>query len=189
MLQTLRVKNLAIVENIRVDFADGLNVITGETGAGKSVVVGALGLILGERADKSLIRSGEERCGVEAFFQLADSGEVDTLLEDLGLDPCEDGVLVIRRLVAATGSGKILINDAPATVQALKRLGTLLVDMHGPHDHQSLLSPAFQLDLLDAYGHLWPARAAYEKLYAAMRELEERRGALDGDDTDTAAQI
>ena len=189
MLQTLRVKNLAIVENIRVDFADGLNVITGETGAGKSVFVGALNLILGERADKSLIRSGEDRCGVEATFQLADSDEVDALLEELGLEPCEDGALLIRRIIAASGSGKILVNDAPATAQALKRLGNLLVDMHGPHDHQSLLSPAFQLDLLDAYGHLWPARAAYEKLYAAMRELETRRAELDGDDTDTAAQI
>jgi DNA repair protein RecN (Recombination protein N) len=189
MLQTLRVKNLAIVENIRVDFADGLNVITGETGAGKSVFVGALNLILGERADKSLIRSGEDRCGVEATFQLADSDEVDALLEALGLEPCEDGALLIRRIIAASGSGKILINDAPATAQALKRLGNLLVDMHGPHDHQSLLSPAFQLDLLDAYGHLWPTRATYETLYAAMRELEARRAELDSDDTDTAAQI
>jgi len=189
MLQTLRVKNLAIVENIRVDFADGLNVITGETGAGKSVFVGALSLILGERADKSLIRSGEDKCGVEASFQLADSSDIDTLLEDLGLEPCEDGVLVIRRIIAAGGSGKILVNDAPATVQALKQLGNLLVDMHGPHDHQSLLSPAFQLDLLDAYGHLWPARAKYEELYGAMRELEERRAELDCDDQDTEAQI
>ena len=189
MLQTLRVKNLAIVENIRVDFADGLNVITGETGAGKSVFVGALNLILGERADKSLIRSGEDRCGVEASFQLADSGAIDTLLEDLGMEPCEDGVLVIRRIIAATGSGKIMVNDTPATAQALKQLGNLLVDMHGPHDHQSLLSPAFQLDLLDAYGHLWPTRATYEDLYTAMRELEERRAELDCDDEDTAAQI
>ena len=189
MLQTLRVKNLAIVENIRVDFADGLNVITGETGAGKSVFVGALNLILGERADKSLIRSGEERCGVEATFQLADSDEVDALLEALGLEPCEDGALLIRRIIAASGSGKIMVNDTPATAQALKRLGNLLVDMHGPHDHQSLLSPAFQLDLLDAYGHLWPTRATYETLYAAMRELEARRAELDSDDTDTAAQI
>ncbi len=189
MLQTLRVKNLAIVENIRVDFADGLNVITGETGAGKSVFVGALNLVLGERADKSLIRSGEDRCGVEASFLLADSGEVDALLEDLGLETCEDGVLVIRRIVSATGAGKILVNDAPATVQALKQLGDLLVDMHGPHDHQSLLSPAFQLDLLDAYGHLWPTRAPYEDLYAAMRELEDRRADLDGDDEATEAQI
>jgi DNA repair protein RecN (Recombination protein N) len=189
MLQTLRVKNLAIVENIRVDFADGLNVITGETGAGKSVFVGALNLLLGERADKSLIRSGEDRCGVEASFQLADSGDIDTLLEDLGLEPCEEGLLVIRRIIAASGSGKIMVNDASTTAQALKQIGNLLVDMHGPHDHQSLLSPAFQLDLLDAYGHLWPKRAKYEDLYGAMRELEERRAELDCDDQDTEAQI
>ncbi|NQU41486.1 MAG: DNA repair protein RecN [Lentisphaerae bacterium] len=189
MLQTLRVKNLAIVENIRVDFSDGLNVITGETGAGKSVFVGALGLVLGERADKSLIRSGEEQCGVEATFLLADSDAVDVLLEEIGLEPCEDGALIIRRIVAASGAGKILINDAPATVQALKRLGDILVDMHGPHDHQSLLSPAFQLDLLDSYGHLWPSRATYEDLYTAVCALEAQRAELDGDDQDTAGQI
>lgn len=189
MLQTLRVKNLAIVENIRVDFTDGLNAITGETGAGKSVFVGALNLILGERADKSLIRSGEDRCGVEASFQLADSSDVDALLADLGMDPCEDGILVIRRIVAAGGAGKILVNDAPSTVQALKQLGNLLVDMHGPHDHQSLLNPAFQLDLLDAYGHLWPQRSKYEEVYTAVCDLESRRAALDGDNGDTEAQI
>ncbi|MBN1556560.1 MAG: DNA repair protein RecN [Lentisphaerae bacterium] len=182
-------KNLAIVENIRVDFGKGLNVITGETGAGKSIVVGALGLVLGERADRGLIRSGETQCGVEAVFQLADSADVDAVLEDLGIEPCEDGVLVLRRIVAASGSGKVLVNDAPATVQALRRIGDLLVDMHGPHDHQSLLNPDFQRDLLDSFGHLWKLRAAYEDAHGAVRELEQRRAALEGDDGDTAEQI
>jgi DNA repair protein RecN (Recombination protein N) len=189
MLHTLRVKNLAIVETIRAEFGPGLNVVTGETGAGKSIIVGALGLVLGERADRSMIRAGEDRCGVEAVFGLADPSAVDTALEDMGLPLCEDGQLVLRRIVLASGTGKVLVNDAPATVQALKRIGTLLVDMHGPHDHQSLLSPEFQRDLLDSFGHLWKDRAAYDAAWQRVRALEARRRALEGDGEDTAERL
>lgn len=189
MLQTLRVKNLAIVENVRADFDSGLNVITGETGAGKSILVGALGLVLGERADKSMIRAGEDRCGVEATFALQDSSDVDALLEDLGVNPCEDGRLITRRIIAAAGAGKTLINDTPVTLQALKQLGNLLVDMHGPHDHQSLLNEAFQMDLLDSFGHLWGARDEYEATYREMMKLHEQRQVLDSDDQQVAEQI
>ena len=189
MLQTLRVKNLAIVENVRVDFGEGLNVITGETGAGKSIILGALGLVLGERADKSMIRAGETQCGVEATFHLPDSAEVDVRLEALGLDPCEDGLLVVRRIVQTEGAGKVVINDAAATVQALKQLGDVLVDMHGPHDHQSLLNTDFQLDLLDAFGHLWDQRHDYETIHAAMRELASQRAELESDDQAVEQQL
>jgi len=189
MLETLRVRNLAIVENVRVDFEPGLNVVTGETGAGKSIIIGALGLLLGERAGKTLIRAGEDKCGVEAVFSLADPSGVDAVLDELGMDACEDGQLVIRRIISATGSNSVLVNDAPATVQALKRIGNLLVDMHGAHDHQSLLSQDFQLDLLDSFGHLWAARDAYEKLYGEMTALEAQRRELDDDDQDVAQQI
>ena len=189
MLQQLRVKNLAIVENAHVEFAPGLNVITGETGAGKSILVGALGLVLGERADKTLIRAGENQCGVEATFQLADPAEVDAVLDELGLVPCEDGRLIVRRLVTAAGAGKNFVNDCATTVQVLKRIGDLLVDMHGPHDHQSLLHTDFQLDLLDAFGHLWKQRAAYEDLYDDRLALEAQRRELDGDDRAVSQQI
>ncbi|MCK5849381.1 MAG: DNA repair protein RecN [Kiritimatiellae bacterium] len=189
MLETLRIKNLAIVENIRVDFGRGLNVITGETGAGKSVIVGALGLVLGERADRSLIRAGEDQCGVEAIFNLSDPSAIDAELEELGIDACEEGKLIIRRIVFSSGSGKNLVNDCPTTVQAFKRLGDFLVDMHGPHDHQSLLNREFQLDSLDAFGHLNTPRAVYEELYIEMLGLENEKHALDGDDSDVAQQI
>jgi DNA repair protein RecN (Recombination protein N) len=189
MLVTLRVKNFAIVENVKVDLASGLNVITGETGAGKSILAGALGLVLGERADKTMIRAGETKCGVEAVFQLADSAGVDEILEDLGLEPCENGNLVIRRIVASEGSGKNLVNDSPVTVQTLKRLGDMLVDMHGPHDHQSLLHQENQIDLLDSYGHLWGLRDAYENSYNRMQELSERIAELDCDEQQVAEQI
>ncbi|MBA4387191.1 MAG: DNA repair protein RecN [Verrucomicrobia bacterium] len=189
MLQSLRVKNLAVVENAVVEFNRGLNVITGETGAGKSVLVGALNLILGERADRDMIRSGEEQCGVEAVFQLADSTGVDAILDELGLDPCEDGRLIVRRLVSASGSGKNFINDSPATILVLKRVAELLVDMHGPYDHQSLLHQDYQLDILDAFGRLWKSRSTYEDAFRKMADLEAQRKALDGDDGQSARQI
>jgi DNA repair protein RecN (Recombination protein N) len=189
MLTTLRVKNLAIVDNIRVDFGGGLNVITGETGAGKSILADALGLVLGDRADRSMIRAGETQCGVEACFELADPGEINSLLEDTGLEPCDGSTLIVRRIISASGSGKNLVNDCPTTVQTLKRIGTLLVDMHGPHDHQSLLNPDFQLDILDAYGHLAKARATYSKAYRHILDIEQQRSELDGDDQAVAQQI
>ncbi|OQW96758.1 MAG: DNA repair protein RecN [Verrucomicrobia bacterium A1] len=189
MLATLRVKNLALVENIRVEFQPGLNVITGETGAGKSILMGALSLLTGERADHGLVRSGAEACGAEAFFQLSDSSAVDAVLEKYSLNPCEDGQLIIRRIIRASGSTQNLINDSPVTLQVLKEVGELLVDLHGPHDHQSLLNPEFQVDLLDAFGHLWDARAAYEEDYRRMRAIEERRAALEGAGEDVAGQM
>ena len=149
MLKSLRVRNLALAENVAVDFEPGLNVITGETGAGKSILVGALALLVGERADKDLIRAGADACSVEAVFDLADPRAVNRELEALGLPPCEEGRLVIRRVVRGNG-GQNLLNDSPVTLAALKRVGEWLVDMHGPHDHQSLFQPAEQLDLLDA---------------------------------------
>ncbi|MEA1928746.1 MAG: DNA repair protein RecN [Candidatus Auribacterota bacterium] len=189
MIESLRVKNLAIVEDATLEFGPGLNVITGETGAGKSILIGALGLLLGERADKTMIRTGEKAGNVEAVFQLADSSGINSLLEEMGLDSLSGGSLIIRRTIPVTGSGRVFINDSPATVQALKKIGNLLVDLHGPHDHQSLLDPDFQLDLLDSFGHLKKERSEYAKTYRKMKELETGRRALDGDDQAVARQI
>lgn len=189
MLQTLRIKNLALVENITIDFEPGLNVITGETGAGKSVLIGALGLLLGGRADKTMIRTGEEQCGSEALFHLDHPEKIDAILQESGLDPCASGDLVIRRIISSNGTSKNYINGSPATLHTLKSIGDLLVDIHGPHDHQSLLSTDFQLDVLDAFGQLTDQRAAYIKAYTSYRDLQAQRHALDGDDQSVARQI
>src|SRR5690606_10388171 len=130
MLCELMVRDLALVEKISLRFTPGLNVITGETGAGKSVLMGALNLILGTRADKKVLRSGAEEGSVRGVFQLAAPEKVNRLLEDAGLDPCEDGLLILRRVVKTSGSGQQFINDAPVTLALLKQLGDLLVDMH-----------------------------------------------------------
>ena len=189
MLATIRIKNLALVDNIRVEFEPGLNVITGETGAGKSILLGALSLLVGERADKRLIRSGADACGAEALFQLQDASAVNGILEEHGFDPCEDGQLIIRRILKLNGANQIIINDSPATLQVLKKIGNHLVDLHGPHDHQSLLSPEFQLDLLDAFGHTKNERTAYEAIFRELEGLQERLNDLTGDDQDVTAQI
>lgn len=138
MLNFLKVRNLAIVENAEVVFNPGLNIITGETGSGKSVFIGALNLILGERADHGAVRSGEKELAVEASFTLSSRGAIDALLEDAGLPPCEESQLLVRRVVSASGSGKCWINDSPSTVATLRRLGEHLVDMHGP-DRKSVV--------------------------------------------------
>ena len=155
MLTRLTVRNLAIVEAADVAFGEGLNIITGETGAGKSVLMGALELVLGARADASTVRDGAKEARVEAEFALSDAqvcADVARILDDAGLPPCEDGALIVRRTVSATGGGRVHVNDAASTVQTLRALGRLLVDVHGPNDHQSLLEESFQRRLLDAYG-------------------------------------
>jgi DNA repair protein RecN (Recombination protein N) len=179
MLTLLRVKNLALVEDISVSFAPGLNIITGETGAGKSILIGALNLLLGERADKSLVRAGADACAVQAVFELADPEALNSVLDELGLDPCESGALIIRRTVKANGGHQALLNDNPVTLQALKRIGEKLVDMHGPYDHQSLLKTDTQRDILDAFGHVFKTREAYENAYTRMRDIERRRDELE----------
>ena len=189
MLDSLRIRNLAIAEDIRVGFAPGLNVITGETGAGKSILAAALGLVLGARADRTAIRAGADECLVEACFTLTDTAEIDAVLTELGLEPCEDGQIIVRRVINAAGNGRNLLNDAPVTLQALRRVGDRLVDQHGPHDHQSLLDEAYQLEILDAFGGHPQLQDAYATVYAELAGLEAERRKLDGDDAGVADRI
>lgn len=189
MLLSLRVKNLALVEQARLEWEPGLSVITGETGAGKSILIGALKLLLGERADRKWIRTGTDACGAEAVFDVSALKDFPALLEELGLPPAEDGQLIVRRIVKDSGAGQNLVNDTPVTLQALKRLGERLIDMHGPYDHQSLLNPRFQLDVLDAYGALEKERTACGEKYRALQGLEAQRAALQGGDEEVSARI
>ncbi len=180
MLTLLKIRNLALVDELAWELGTGLISVTGETGAGKSVIVGALKLVLGERAEKSLIRTGEETCSVEAVFELRDPSEINAILEDGGLAPCDDTQLIIRRVIGQTANRQF-INDSPVTLTLLKRLGEHLVDLHGPHDHQSLLSIERQLAMLDAYAGADSAVSNYRESYRFWRmksaELEEIRHA------------
>ncbi|MCF7818140.1 MAG: DNA repair protein RecN [Kiritimatiellales bacterium] len=180
MLRNLKIKNLALVDDVQVGFRSGLNVITGETGAGKSLLIGALRLLLGERADKSMIRTGETSCSVYAEFGLEDTSAIDAILADIGLESCDGGLLIIRRVITES-SNKTTVNDEPVTLQVLKRLGTVLVDMHGPYDHQSLLDTATQLEILDAFGLVEAAKAAYLSEYAKLRAIQKQIDAINAD--------
>lgn len=173
MLSFLKIRNLALVERLDWEVGAGLVGVTGETGAGKSVIVGALKLVLGERADKGLIRSGEIRCEVEAVFELPDPEGVNRVLDDAGFDRCEDGQLLIKRVVATAGNRQF-VNNSPATLALLKNLGGLLVDLHGPHDHQSLLSPERQLVMLDAFANAGKEVADYSACWGDWREKQMR---------------
>jgi DNA repair protein RecN (Recombination protein N) len=180
MLTLLKIRNLALVDELVWELGPGLIGVTGETGAGKSVIVGALKLVLGERAEKSLIRTGEDACSVEAVFELKDPAEINAILEDGGLPPCDETQLIVRRIIAPTNTRQF-VNDSPVTLALLKRLGEHLVDLHGPHEHQSLLSVERQLAMLDAYAGAETAHASYRDHHRAWRnktvELEEVRHA------------
>ncbi|MEM7601574.1 MAG: DNA repair protein RecN [Verrucomicrobiota bacterium] len=176
MLSVLKIKNLALVDDLTWELGPGLIGITGTTGAGKSMIVGALKLVLGERANHDLVRRGKSSCSVEAIFELSDNlDEVNALLEDAGLDRCEGNSLVVKRIF---GSGnKQFVNCSPCTLSVLKTIGSYLVDLHGPHEHQSLLSQDRQLSMLDAYAHASKEHQAYRSAYRHWQistvELEE----------------
>ena len=177
MLRSLRIRNLALVEELEWELAAGFTAVTGETGAGKSVILGALKFLLGERADRGVVRSGATYAGIEALFTLGETSEIDALLEESGVDPCQDGGLILKRTIAAEGAGRQFINGSPCNLSVLKELGTRLVDLHGPHDHQSLFSRREQTMLLDRFSEALPEREAYLECRAAMasarRSLEE----------------
>ena len=185
MLAVLKIKNLALVEDLTWELGPGLIGVTGQTGAGKSMIVGALKLILGERANHDLIRRGETNCTVEAVFTLSTNLEqVNELLTECGLDPCDGNTLVIKRNFGSGNSQ--FVNCSPCTLSVLKRLGEQLIDLHGPHEHQSLLSRERQLAMLDAYAQAGPEAKAYHHAYRiwdrAARELEEFKGAGNASD-------
>ena len=177
MLTALRIKNLALVPDLTLELQPGCNVITGETGAGKSIIIGALNLVLGERADRTLIRSGSDSCSVEAAFDVAKlKAPLKSFLEENGLEPCEENQLALKRTFTTGGTNRQFVNGSATTLNVLAAIGEWLVDIHGPHDHQSLLHPGKQLAILDAFGGL-------EKERAAFGGLVQRRAALAGEKT------
>ena len=182
MLVSLRIRNLALIDDLTWEIGPGFNTLTGETGAGKSILIDALNLLLGERADKTLIRSGAEACTVEAELELRDDAaakEINTQIEESGAEPCEGHALLLKRTVSAIGTNRQFINGSPVPLQALKLLGDRLVDVHGPHDHQSLLANDKQAGLLDAYGKLGLLRAGCGEAHRELREIEQERASLE----------
>ncbi len=187
-LQLLRIKNLALVEDLEWGIAPGFTAITGETGAGKSIIIGALQLLLGERADKSLIRTGAENCAVEAIFNSDDFAKWNAHFEETGIEPSLDD-LILKRSLTSAGTNRQFINGSPTTLANLKQLGDELVDLHGPHDHQSLLSNEKQMDLLDAFAGAEEARGRFAKVFRELNRLKEALAALDTAETARAQEL
>ena len=178
MLTHLAVRNLATLQEIQAEFQSGLNILTGSTGAGKSIILGSLSLILGEKADSQIVRTGTETASVEATFHLSQESELASSLGSLEI-PLEDQTLVLRREVSAKGTSKAFANDRSVTLATLKQIGSYLVDLHGQHQHQSLLDTRQHLEFLDRWGNLLSQRARLKQLHSELaakeRELHQAR--------------
>ncbi len=181
MLQEIRITNFAIIENLAIEFHAGLNVLTGETGAGKSIIIDALNLILGGRADTDTIRSGASTATVEACLTLNDPKTL-AMIADLGIE-VENGQVIIKRIISNSDKNRTYLNNSNLTVAALSKIGDRLIDIHGQHDHQSLLHPETHVDLLDHHGTLLAERdafaehyAAYQKKIQTLRQMQTHQG-------------
>jgi len=182
MLVELRIKNFAIIENLVIDFGGGFNVFTGETGAGKSIVIDAIALVLGERATGEVVRTGCPEAEVEALFDVSAVKGLDNLLSEAGIEPAED--LIVKRLVARAGRNRIYINGSLATLATLTEITRNLIDIYGQSGHQSLTRTDEHLDILDAFGGLMPLRqemrVAYENYLSTLRERDSLLRGADG---------
>ncbi len=189
MLQSLRIRNLALLEEVELEFETGFTAVTGETGAGKSILLGALSLLAGARADKTIIRQGAPAAEVEAALFFTDSRKLDVALVALALPPCDDGVLILKRSLPRDKAPRISVNGSLATLAALQDLGEYWIDFHGPGEPRRLLKEDCQRELLDLFARNEPAREKFQQHYRAWRELVGERERLLGTNKLTADQI
>jgi DNA repair protein RecN (Recombination protein N) len=179
MLKTLLIKDYALIEQINIEFGKGLNIITGETGAGKSILIDAMGLLLGERASTDVIRKGASKSYVEGIFDITFNKKIDSLLSENEIDPLPE--LILRREISTKGNNRCFINDTPVSLSVIKNIGNLLVDLHGQHEHQSLLRNETHIDFLDEFANsqsgiselLAEYKSLYSLLHAQLKELKE----------------
>ncbi len=176
MLTSLTIQNYALIEELSVEFTDGLTILTGETGAGKSIIIDALGLLLGERSTPSVVRTGTTKAVVEGTFSVRGNRGVAGILREHGLEPAE--VLLIRREISTKSPGRSFLNDSPVPLGVISSIGDFLVDLHGQHEHQSLLRPSTHIEFLDAFGSLNGDRALYQEAFTTLRTLVQRYDTL-----------
>lgn len=188
MLTELVVHNFAIIRNLEVAFKSGLNALTGETGAGKSILVGAVNLILGSRASQEMIRTGATEATVEAAFELSDRQRVSDRLSMLGLEST-DSVLIIRRSISRSGRNRVFVNDQQISLQQLQQVARGLISVSGQHEHQLLLDADLHLELLDAFGRLDSMCEEVSRCYADWSETREQLNKLKRFKQDQAAQV
>jgi DNA repair protein RecN (Recombination protein N) len=188
MIREIRIKNLALIDNVTIGFEDGFSVLTGETGAGKSIMVGAINLLLGERASADIIRSGTEEAEVSGVFELAAVDQRLTCLCQESDIPLEDGSLIIRRTVSRSGRNRIYINQVPVPLATLKAVGDFLIDLHGQHEHQSLLNPHAAYGLIDALPQVAPVSTRYAQAWTALCGAREQLQAFDAQAAELGAK-
>ena len=176
MLRTLTITNYALIDSITVEFPNGLTILTGETGAGKSIILGALGLIIGERADASVVRSGADRAVVEGTFQVSGNKSLRAFFDGQDLEWAEE--CIVRREVSAKGTSRCFVNDSPVPLAVQKRIGEFLIDLHGQHEHQSLLRTDTHILLLDDFGGLDGMAAEFQEEYRRLKEAAVELEAL-----------
>lgn len=188
MIQELIIRNYALIDQLKVEFAPGLNILTGETGAGKSIVLEAIGLVLGERGSPDLVKSGCSQAVVEAAIDIAENPAISDLISDLGFvaeadeaDEADSETLILERQISANGKSRCHINGRLATLSALKDIGDLLVDIHGQHEHQSLFRVEKHLDLLDNFGKLNSLREKVSEKYSRIERLQKELEQLEAD--------
>ena len=182
MLSHLHVKNFALIDEADVDFGSGLNILTGETGAGKSILIDAVNAALGQKVSGSVIRKGAEYAYIELMFSIDEAEKLEAVRE-LDIVPEEDGTIIVTRKIMA-GKSMSRINDEAATLSKLRRLTSLLLDIHGQHEHQSLLSDKKHLEILDLYGKetIQPEKQKVEKLYQEYAALMKEYALFDMDE-------
>lgn len=171
MLQELDVRNYALISRLAIDFAPGLNILTGETGAGKSIILGAMGLVLGERASTDVIRTGATSALVKVAFDVSDESQAGMIIADADLRDDEDGMLLLSRELSAKGRSRCRINDMSTTLSILREVGDHLIDIHGQHEHQMLFRSEKHLDILDNFGGLRPLRQKVSDSYNRLQKL------------------
>lgn len=188
MLQNLKIENVAIIEKADIFFERGLNIMTGETGAGKSIIIDSINAVLGERTSKELVRTGSAKASVTAEFKVENSA-FDSMLEELGIEPEADGTLLIRRTISADGKNTCRINGIPVTVSMLKTVGRELINIHGQHDSQRLLNPESHCDFIDKMADIDALLAQYRESFYSLVELRREISGLVTDDEEKNRKI
>lgn len=187
MLKSLNIRNIAVIEKADIEFEKGLNVLTGETGAGKSIIIDSINAILGERTSREIVRTGAPFARITAFFtDIPES--VKHQIEDLGYE-CDEDNIIIQRDINPDGRGNVKINGVPATVSILKQIGRLLINIHGQHDSQALLSPEMHCSYLDRLGNLHDILLQYQNVYKNMCSIKNEINRITMDEEEKSRKI
>lgn len=187
MLRTLYIENIAVIEKLTVDFESGLNVLTGETGAGKSIIIDAINAVMGQRTSKEIIRTGADKAFVSAQFENINSKALEKLNE-LGFE-CEDDVLILQRTLSASGKSSCKINGRPATVTMLKDIAKYLINIHGQHESYELFSPETHIDYIDSYGKCQELLNSYKEKYREYKQLKRQCSEISRDESERLREI